>query len=218
MPEPKSFPRAPRWKKATVFILALRNGDYGLFQMLQEKGRIAVFNHFRSADSWDHVSLNASSILFFAFATTAFFRRSAIRRVQEVTPVANLEYPAEDAPRIDTGSGFRKLTFWPGTAYERTVLTMGTGENSLISWTRKGLVIQEHVTPLPAADYDQHADSELTGLEDYPTLNERILLCRIFGRNFDPAKEIAFDRSLPVECTTYIDIIGGQVRLSKLGY
>ena len=60
--------------------------------------------------------------------------------------------------------------------------------------------------------------SELTNLYDYATFNERLLLCELFGRNVDPLREIAFNRPIPLEYRTYIDLIGGKTVLKELGY
>ena len=53
---------------------------------------------------------------------------------------------------------------------------------------------------------------------DYPTLNERLLLCRGKGWNFDPMRNLVFDWPLDRECSVYARIISGSVRLVDLGY
>lgn len=52
----------------------------------------------------------------------------------------------------------------------------------------------------------------------YPEFLERLKLCSEKKANFDPMKEIAFQRPLGPECITYVDIIGGRARLDEIGY
>ena len=46
----------------------------------------------------------------------------------------------------------------------------------------------------------------------------RLALCSVASQNVDPLKELAFDRSIPLEYRTYVDIIAGKVSVSSLGY
>lgn len=219
MPKPSESPPAPSWVNGNVFSLRLRDGYYALFQMLQKEGGIAVFNHFRGDDCWDDVSLDSSSVLFIAFVLKAFFRRSTIRHVSNIVPVRDLEYPPPETPKISPGTGWRSVTFWPGTPDERTVLVPRASRLSLVSYSRNEQdEPEEQITPIARSDYHKYSNLEMTTLSDYATLNERILLCRLLACNFNPLKEIAFDNPLPIECATYIDLIGGKVRLSDLGY
>ena len=182
--------------------------------MLDGKGHIAVFNTYRDTDAWDDTHLTPSSVQFFTNATSAFFRRSPITHHPEIAPVRGLTRPRPDTPRLHTGDGSRHITLWLGTPDERTILVLGDGNNELITRDSHG----EHSSPIPLTDYESCKHIELTNLSDYPSLNERILLCHLVEPTFDPLREIAFNRPLPPSCKTYIDLISGQVPIAKHGY
>ena len=216
MLEVKKYPRAPTWKKGKVLSLELRNGEFTLFQMLERKGYIAVFDGFKSIDEWKADDLSSMDELFKTIATTAFFRRSTIKVQKHVKPTSDLTCP--EGPFIDPGSDFEEVTAWAGTENERTFLKSGNGDNCLISWTREEGCIKEHCEPIHLEDYEKYQEYELNGLSVYPNINERIYLCSIFGRNVNPEKDLAFQRDLPIEYLKYIDIISGKILLSDLGY
>jgi hypothetical protein len=67
------------------------------------------------------------------------------------------------------------------------------------------------------ADYDRYSDVELAHIRDYPEFNERLFLCSELECDFDPLKELVFDRSLDPICSNYVNIISGK-RLSECGY
>jgi hypothetical protein len=131
---------------------------------------------------------------------------------KNIEPVESVEFPETN---IDIGGSSRKLTLWKGTADERSFLMMGEGKNSLREI--KGRYLEDY-TPIALRDYRAYADVELTNLRDYPEFNERLYLCSLKQKNFDPLKELAFNRPLGLECKTYIDIIAGKTRISGLGY
>ena len=203
------------WKKDSLFSIRLRNGHYALLQMLSIGGQVAVFNCFQETDKWSDVRLSADKVLFTGTILRSITSRSVTAIHKDVVPVANLKCSEE---RISIGDGFRYVTVWKGTDDERTFLMMGVGENRLRRTDYENDRYREEYTPIAIEDFELYEDVELTGLYDYPEFNERLLLCELFGRNVDPLKEIAFNRSLPLEYRTYIDIISGKVRLSELGY
>jgi len=68
-------------------------------------------------------------------------------------------------------------------------------------------------------DSDTINNHELTSVEVYPNLNERLSLCYRFGKNINPQKEVLFNKKdLSKDYKTYIDIISGKVQLSEIGY
>jgi hypothetical protein len=203
------------WKKDRLFSIKLRNGHYALLQMLATKGNIAALNCFREADEWSGVRLTADKVLFIGVMLRSVTNRSVIAIHNDIVPVPNLEYPEE---QIHIGNDFRTVTLWDGTEDERSFLMMGEGENSLRRIHRENGQPREEYTPISNNDFDLYKDLELTGLYDYPEFNERMFLCELFGRNVDPLKEIAFNRPVPLEYRTYIDIIAGKIPLRELGY
>ncbi len=203
------------WKKDKVFSIKLRNGHYALLQMLSSSGRIAVFDHFRKMNEWNDVRLTANNVLFTGVLMDSVLKRSVLAVHKDVGPAERIEY---SETRISIGHELRRVKVWEGTEDEREFLMMGEGNNKLRRYHRENDELCEEYIPLSLDDYDRYKDVELTNVYDYPTFNERLFLCELFGRNVDPLKEIAFSRPLPLEYRTYIDIIAGDIPLGELGY
>lgn len=201
-------------KQGQVRSIRLRNGHYGLMQVLKNS-QVAVFNSFRAQDDWSGLRLSADAVLFTCTLLKSVWARSETCSHPEVVPVPGLTF---DETRIDLGGGFRKVTLWAGTADERTFLMMGNGQNRVRRIERTEGGIRETLASVSLDDYDRVLDLELTNLCDYPSFNERLYLCELFGRNIDPLKEIAFGRALDPMCRTFVDIIAGKTPLSLLGY
>ncbi len=197
-----------------VRTIRLRNGHYAVMQVLGDS-QVAVFDCFQEQDDLDGLQLRADAVLFTCTVLKSVWVRSVSSTHPEVAPVSGLEY---DDTRIDLGGGFREVTLWAGTADERTFLMMGAGKNSVRRVERQEGRIQERLEPIGRDEYDKTSHLELTNLCDYPSFNERLYLCELFGRNIDPLKEIAFNRQLDPRCRTYVDIIAGKTPLALLGY
>lgn len=204
-----------RWTKDRIISLRLRNGHYALMQMIERPGLFAVFDIFREKDEWDDVSLSKANVLFTCCLVRKSLARSTVAIHKEIRPVDGLAY---ETTRISPNGGFRRLTLWEGTPNERTLLVLGTGNNSLRELVNIDGHIEEKLTPIPLDDYAKYEKYELTSLSGYPGFNERLYLCDVLGRNIDPLKELAFNRELDPVCKVYIDIISGKVRLAELGY
>jgi hypothetical protein len=204
-----------RWQSNRLFSLQLRNGRFALLQMLAKNGQVAVFDCFRDEDSWDGIQLDHSNILFCCWVLKSVRQRSVVKIHRNIAPVEAIEFPETT---IDIGDEFREMTLWEGTADERSFLMMGEGSNSLRRIGRKKGRFFEEYTPIELGDYEAYAGVELTNLRGYPEFNERLYLCSRKQRNFDPLKELAFNRPLDIESKTYVDIIAGKTRISTLGY
>ena len=205
------------WKKDKLISIKLRNGKFALMQMLEGKGRIVVFNIFKEKNEWDGIVLTKDSILFFAFIISkTIFPRSEISLQKNITPVEDLAFPKV---RINTGSGNKKIKVWENTKDEREFIIDGEGNNLLVE-THDNTRPEDRYTytPIDINDYEKYKHLELDNLRIYPEFNERLNICSEINENFDPLKELAFNQKLDLRCRTYIDIIGGQVLLSKLGY
>lgn len=207
--------RAIAWKVGRVFSIRLRNGHYALIQMLDARGEVAVFDMFRENDDWDGVKLSEGNVLFTGMVLRSVLKRSETRIHRDVVPVEGIEY---ETTRIHGGSGAREVVLWEGTPLERRFLTLGAGPKGICRMREVNGVLREEFEPISNDDYARYEHLEMTALCDYPSFNERLYLCEYFGRNFDPGKEIAFDRPLDPECVTYVDIIAGKTLLKDLGY
>lgn len=203
------------WKAGRVFSIKLRNGHYALLQMLSTSGRVAVFDCFRKVDEWSGVRLTKRNALFTGVLLDDVLKRSVVAVHKDVAPVEGVKY---SEVMISVGDEFRRVKVWEGTKDEREFLMMGEGNNALCRYFRENGEPREEYIPIALNDYDKYKNLELTNLYGYPSFNERLYLCELFGRNVDPLKEIAFNRPLPREYRTYIDIIAGKTRLSELGY
>lgn len=65
-------------------------------------------------------------------------------------------------------------------------------------------MIVEDIPLDDSATIDNH---EMTSIRVFPELLERIHLCRKYGRNVDPIKDMAFGREIPIDYRNYVDII-----------
>jgi hypothetical protein len=212
--------RSLRWKNNSVISAELRDGTFVLLQMLDTKGYLAALNHYREVDDWDGVVLAKSDVLFITLALRSFMARTKIRRVTNVDAIQGLKVPDGPTTKINTEPEWRHVTLWPGTEDEITVLVQGgkglvglhtSGRNS------KGKIVDEY-RPIKPSEYKKFKRMETAHLSDYPSLNERLLLCRGKGWNFDPMRNLEFDWPLDRECSVYAQIISGRVRLADLGY
>lgn len=204
-----------RWKENKLFSIKLRNGKYALMQMLSIKGWVAVFNVFSENNKWDNISLSKSDVLFMNFLISkTIFPKSETSVISNLEPVKGLEIPSI---KIHVGDGTRTVKIWEGTPQEREILLLGEGKNILKEENPDDRFDYKY-SPIDIADYDKVKQYEMDDLRIYPEFNERLYLCSELNRNFDPVKELAFNRELDPICKTYIDIIGGKVLLSDLGY
>ena len=117
---------------------------------------------------------------------------------------------------LSVGHGTRTVTFWKNTSHEREILLLGVGNNLIMN--QHPVTMECKYEPIEINDYNKVKNIELENLRIYPEFNERLLLCSEFEKDYDPLKEIAFNRELPLNTITYIDIIGGQIELKELGY
>jgi hypothetical protein len=203
------------WKPNTVFSVSLRNGTYCLVQTFESKTRLAIFNPFRDNDVWSDVELKPEAVFFYCSVYKNFFQNGHITRRSEITPCLNLEFPAR---MISIGCVARKVQLWQDTQHQREVVILGNSPNSICSTKLNNGKIHLEYSEIERSEYNEYCSLEVTTLRSYPELNERLLLCSTLGKNYDPLKELAFDRPLCLECIDYIDLISGKRQISELGY
>lgn len=203
------------WQENKIVSIKLRNGHYALMQMLAGKGEIAVFDCFSDRDEWNGVELTKRNVLFIGMMLRDVLARSTVAVHREVNFVEGLSYPTT---RIDMGSGFRRVKLWAETEHEIEFLMMGNFDTALRKLHQVNGHITEEYSTIALAEYDEYQGYELTNLYGYPSFNERIYLCELLGKNVDPLKELAFNRPIPLEYRTYIQIISGKTLLTTLGY
>ena len=200
-------------KANSLYSMRMRGGRFALLQTLESPVRVAVFKEFRRVDDWSDYLTSAEQVLFYCSVIKNVFQNDSMRRCKEGRVGVDLTSPAK---RLSS-RGIEKIMIWPDTEHEREMFSDGVAFSVEEQSRQDGVWHYEYV-PISVSEYEQYKHLELNRLRAYPELNERIALCADFGRNVDPLKEMAFRRPLPFEYVRYMDIIGGRVRLSELGY
>ena len=200
-----------------MFSLKLRNDKFVLAQKLEHFGLIWVYNYFNDQDCWESVSLKDTDALTVSYVTKAVLKRSITRKVSgtEIIPLPDLKAPPFS---ISNGTGFRNKKFWENTDYEREILVMGGIQKQLRKRERVNGKIVDSYTDLSNDDYDSVSSYDMANIRAYPEFNERLYLSCEKGYNYDPLKEIAFDKVLDLDCLPFIDILSGKVEIEKFGY
>lgn len=211
------------WKENKVLSIETRKGVFVLAQMIKSP-YIVFFNYFREDNNFEEVDLKNIPILFPQAVTRQFFKKSNIK-ILKVKPIENYQPPKlwlhEDA-------GSRTVTVWKGTEKEKEFITFGENGATLVEKD----ILKDGRYDHPSGVYDKSIKQlnrkninvtdilnyELTSVEVYPSLNERLFLCYLKGKNVNPAKDILFDIDMPLEYEKYVDIVSGIVPLENLGY
>ena len=206
------------WKENSVISIETRKGIFVLAQMLKEPF-LMFYQIFSDGDRWENVDLSNTPTLFCKAVAKQFLKQSNIIKQPEISPNLSLKLPKY---WIQTNPGNRKVNVWEGTEEEREIITLTeTPGGKLIEKdiTKGGFQDYPIVMPSISLNDDKTIEAhETTSISLYPELNERLYLCNKLNRNIDPAKNINFDKAIPLDCTKYVDIVSGKIELSKLGY
>lgn len=200
------------WREDKVFSMQTRKGLYVLGQMLK-KPYVRFYNVFGNYSSvWNINTLEGINVLFtVAIVPKNVFDNSIITVLPEIVP---------DKNKIDCDSwihphhGFRTTIVYQGLPAESEILIFGSHIGGMLVkkdlwWTpskksplRKGYagicdeIIYDEIPTSLYADIDQY---ELTVLNMFPLLNERLYLSHLFGKSTDPLRDLIFDKHLPKE-------------------
>lgn len=201
------------WKSGHVISIETRTGLYALAQLTREPFLI-FFDAFSTDNDWEHFDLTTTPILFCKSVVRQFLQCSHITKHRGIQPLHVTHLPTR---WIHATGDFRKVQAWPGTPHEREFWTIGEGgslvEREILRHDGgpyahpSGLfdrIIMESIDPSDSDTIDQH---ELDSIGVFPATNERLYLCHKLGRNVDPDKDILFNRDLPLDYATYIDVI-----------
>jgi hypothetical protein len=199
-----------RWKEGAVISVAVKNGRRVLAQML-ERPFLYFLWCFADADEPFDVDLADVPTLFCCAVTSQFMRFSEARKETQLKPRTDIRKPEL---WIEKYRGFRHRVVWPGTDHEVTVLIMGAKPGG------KLIMRGEHgMGPDIGLDDHETIDNHgLSNIEIFPGLNERLHLINTLGRNVDPMRDLSFDRPMPLETKTFVDIIGSRGELEDWGY
>ena len=78
-------------------------------------------------------------------------------------------------------------------------------------------LFQAYILPdIQEQDWERVGQAELMSLEVFPTLNERLYLCFLFGKNVNPELDISLGKPLPDEYEAYLDILSNRTRGATL--
>lgn len=193
-----------RWREGTLLSIPLRNG-FALGQMFQEP-YLVVYDQFRDDEDWD---LEDPRILFFAAVARNVVSRCTALAARRPVPTS------EALPRtwIHVHPSATRVTVWPGTPRQRELILIGKGGGDLVELDlrargpRDPPVVRRDIEFSDAASLDDH---ELTNIRTHPEFLERLALCKHFGRNVDPLKDLLFQREIPVEYQAYVAILAGD--------
>lgn len=205
------------WKKSKVVSVALKDGYYVLAQML-ESPYLAFFNIFSRERDWSGSKLSNSDVLFFCAVTRQFLKFSEFK-TEHIPAATDLQPPLHWLKRHP---GSRTITVWKGTPRERTFIDISARPGGIVvskDITKKGRAAAAHpVREVEPREYAKVADLERTVVWTFPQLNERLHLCRVLGKRVDPMKEIHFNRKLPPEYATMVDILASRGTPEDWGY
>jgi hypothetical protein len=213
-------PKAISWKKGKVVSVGLRDGSRVLGQLL-ERPYLVFYDAFSEpgSDDWDAAVIAAAEPLFFCAVTGQFRAEGDLRAVPKANRPIPQPYPTE---WIKPFPGSRRVTAWPGTEHERSFIIIGNppgGQLIRENIDTEGISAKEVVMKSIPLDDDKTIDAhELSVSWNFPLLNERLYLTKLLGRPVDPMKDVKFDRELPPEYRTFIDITAGHGTPTDWGY
>lgn len=201
------------WKNNHIISIETRKGIFTLGQM-SKSPYLIFFNIFRKKDEWGGIDLNKIPVLFFKAVTNQFLRNSNIVKQKKVMPKTDFELPNKWIR--DRSYGSRAVVVWPGTPQEKKIIIIGEGNNMLVEIDKTqhkhkydGIYDKVLMPSIKSSDTKTIGSYEIDNLCVFPETNERLYLCYLFGKNVDPMKDLEFNRPLPPEYATYVDIISG---------
>ena len=211
------------WKENRVFSVETRDGIFALCQMIKEP-YVIVFNIFSKDQKFSEFSnINNDNILFIYAITRQFIKKSNTSSVT-LQPIKNFTYPST---WLQQDLSVMKVIVNLQNTYTKEITLLGSKGVALVEknilksepYNHSSGIYDKVILPFTKNLDDRTIDNnELTSLGIYPNLNERLFLCYLFKKNIDPMKDLLFGRNLFIEYRKYIDIIAGEIPLSKLGY
>ena len=212
--------RATPWKSGKVISICLRNGVYVLAQMVRDP-YLVFFNHFNEENNWKGVTLKEEDILFCKAVTRQFLRYSPVAIVKEVNPLLDYELPKE---WIYSHMGGQPITV-SVKGREHQVAGFGRRCSLVLADKDSGLpednplmgLFQSYIiSDSKEQDWERVGQAELMSIEVFPTLNERLYLCFLCGKNINPEQDISLGKPLPDDYETYIDILTNSPEARRL--
>ena len=202
------------------YFLRLRNGVYVLAQMVRDP-YLVFFNHFNEENTWKGVTLKEEGILFCKAVTRQFLRYSPVAIVKEVNPLLDYELPNE---WIYSHIGGQPITV-SLKGRERQVAGFGRRCSLVLADKDSGQpednplmgLFQAYIIPdIKEQDWERVGQAEHMSIEVFPTLNERLYLCYLYGKNINPEQDISLGKPLLDDYETYVDILTNSPEARRL--
>ena len=200
--------RAVSWKEGRVLSIYAGKGVFFLAQML-DAPYLAVFNKYGKSHDWGAEEITRENVLFVKAVTRQFIKQSALAIVK-MKPVEGVQIPLR---WIASHSGSRFVTLFPGSPNETRLISAedrpgGKLVEKSLTHPFTTVVVDPEMSLTDNAVIDGY---ELTTIDLFPNLNERVYLCSLLKRNVDPAKNIKFDREIPVEYLDFVKIYAAKI-------
>lgn len=210
-----------RWKENSLVSIKIKDNCFILAQMLISPV-LVFYKTYSETNIWENISLKDESVLFTCSVTRPFLTNTEIIEIKDVSPIP---HPYIFHKIRTFSSGTREVVFQEGKCEEIKFIELGSKPGGCLIEKDISKAISDLpngypiiMDTIPIDDDDTINKYELDAVRIYPELNERLFLCHKFGSSVDPAKDIAFDRYLPIEYKKYIQIVSGSVKLNELGY
>mgnify|MGYP003362008182 CR=1 FL=1 len=203
--------RSVPWKPGKVLSIRLRNGIYLLAQMVRDP-YLVFFRHFSENNIWTNVSLKEEDILFCKPVTRQFLRLSQVGVIKDVQALLGYQLPKE---WIYSHLGGQPITV---TLKGREYQVAGFGNQYSLVHADKDCGMPEDnpimrlfqfymISYIKEKDWERVGDAELMSIEVFPTLNERLYLCYLHGKNVNPEQDLCLGRNVPDDYETYVDLL-----------
>ncbi len=156
--------------------------------------------------------MKEENILFCKAVTRQFLRYSPVTIVKDLDPLLDYRLPKE---WIYSHMGGHPITVLV-KGRERQVAGFGHRLSLVQADKDSGQpednplmgLFQAYILPnIQEQDWERVGQAELMSLEVFPTLNERLYLCFLYGKNVNPEQDISLGKPLPDDYETYLDIL-----------
>lgn len=206
--------RVTPWKEDKIISIETRKGVFVLAQMLKSP-YLRFYNAFREDENWGKIDVSIFDTLFTnAVTSKQFLKLSNISVIKEAVPDNERD---EEKNWIKKKKGSRTIKVWGNTEYEKEFIILGSeaGGNlveidiwkSGIRAHPSGVIDAMILEDIPLNNSNIIDKYELTALAVYPSMNERLYLCYKMNKNINPAKDLAFDREIPMDYKVFIEIM-----------
>lgn len=208
-----------KWKENALIAIKLKSGKYCLAKMLISPYIVFYNYQFDDINNWEKGIENSPSELFCSAVAKQFLKNSTIVKLKTGKLEITHTYPTK---WIKVFPESRKVTIWENTENELSFFIIGSpagGQLIKRDISKKGIQKEEIISSKIDLNDNETIDKyETTSIGLFPQLNERLFLCFKFSKNIDPEKDIVFNRQIPFEYKTYMEMMAFKGSLADWGY